>query len=143
MISNATAHGWSVHQLVVLLSATEILGLTYQRANCFSVAFFSRLVFFNKSPIGVQAPPVFMHILFVVPMFGRFWACSAGLKSAGWLKASKPAGWLVPSLTKSLFTSCQNSIFLLQHSVGTIFFSPAEQGIYRQRPLSASTVQSQ
>jgi len=87
LISNATAHGRSVHQLVVLLSATEILGLTYQRANCFSVAFFSRLVFFNKSPIGVQAPPVFMHILFVVPMFGRFWACSAGLKPA-----SQPVG---------------------------------------------------
>ena len=45
-------------------------------------------------------------------------ACSAGLK---------PAGWLVFPLTESLFTSCQNSIFLSQQSAGTVFFSPAEQ----------------
>ena len=45
-------------------------------------------------------------------------ACSAGFK---------PAGWLVFSLTKSLFMSCQNSIFLSQQSAGTVFFSPAEQ----------------
>ena len=45
-------------------------------------------------------------------------ACSAGLK---------PAGWLVFPLTESLFTSCQNSIFLSQQSAGTVFFSSAEQ----------------
>ena len=39
----------------------------------------------------------------------------------------KPAGWLVLALTKSLFTSCQNSIFLSQQSTRTIFFNPAER----------------
>ena len=33
-----------------------------------------------------------------------------GARSAGWL----PVGWLASPLTKSLFTSCQNSIFLSQ-----------------------------
>ena len=49
------------------------------------------------------------------------WGCSAG-----WL----PAGWLALSLTKSLFTSCQNSIFLSHQSAGTVFFSPAEQALH-------------
>ena len=49
------------------------------------------------------------------------WGCSAG-----WL----PAGWLALSLMKSLFTSCQNSIFLSHQSAGTVFFSPAEQALH-------------
>ena len=57
----------------------------------------------------------------------KLWCCSRELRgrSAGWL----PASWLVLSLTKSLFTSYQNSIFLSQQSVGTAFFSPAEQAL--------------
>ena len=39
------------------------------------------------------------------------------------------AGWLARPLTKSLFMSCQNSIFLSQQSAGTVFFSPAEQAL--------------
>jgi len=46
-------------------------------------------------------------------------------RSAGWW----PAGWLASHLTKSLFTFCQNSIFLSQQSAGTVFFSPAEQAL--------------
>jgi len=37
--------------------------------------------------------------------------------------------WPASHLTKSLFTSCQNSIFLSQQSAGTVFFSPAEQAL--------------
>ena len=43
--------------------------------------------------------------------------------SAGWLAGCR----LASHLTESLFTSCQNSIFLSQQSAGTVFFSPAEQ----------------
>ena len=41
----------------------------------------------------------------------------------------RSAGWLALSLTTSLFTSCQNNIFLSQQSAGTVFFSPAEQAL--------------
>ena len=42
-------------------------------------------------------------------------------------QAQCSAGGLASHLTKSLFTSCQNSIFLSQQSAKTVFFSPAEQ----------------
>ena len=45
--------------------------------------------------------------------------------SAGWLADCR----LASHLTKSLFTSCQNSIFLSQQSAETVFFSPAEQAL--------------
>ena len=38
-------------------------------------------------------------------------------------------GWLAGHLIKSLFTFCQNSIFLSQQSIETVFFSPTEQAL--------------
>ena len=62
-----------------------------------------------------------------------FQACSAGFK---------PAGWLASQLTESLFTSCQNSIFLSQQLARNNIFQSCRTGPSSPPQIKESCISS-